>query len=266
MMGKALVRGEVPDAKELRASPPLSGGGKPTPGTVGVHGDTCGRFQDLGAWARRVLNITVASLFLILATPLLMLAAIAVKLSSPGPVIYSQKRVGLERRRRNGDLRSWGQGETDRRELDAGGKVFRMHKFRTMYANGNGDGEKQVWARKDDPRITPVGRVLRAFRLDEFPQMVNVLLGDMNIVGPRPEQPEIFRKLRREITDYPRRQHVLPGITGLAQVNHRYDRCLEDVERKLSLDLHYIERNSPSEDLKIMLKTIPVILFRRGVL
>ena len=210
------------------------------------------------------MNITVASFSLILAAPLLLLAAVAVRLSSRGPVIYSQDRVGLERRRSTEDRRGWDRDEKDRRATNAGGRVFRMHKFRTMYVNGNGGAEKQVWARKDDPRITPVGRVLRAFRFDEFPQMVNVLLGEMSIVGPRPEQPEIFRELRQEISNYPRRQQVLPGITGLAQVSHRYDQSLQDVERKLSLDLRYIERVSSAEDLRIMLKTIPVVLFRKG--
>ncbi|RPJ41433.1 MAG: sugar transferase [Candidatus Latescibacterota bacterium] len=226
--------------------------------------EALGRRLGLRGWGRRGMHVAMASLSLILAAPLLLLAAIAVKLSSPGPVIYSQERVGLERRRRRGDRRSRDRRTPDRRESNAGGRVFRMHKFRTMRANGNGDAERQVWATKDDPRITPVGRVLRAFRFDELPQMVNVLLGDMNIVGPRPEQPEIFKKLRQELADYPRRQHVLPGITGLAQVNHGYDRCMEDVQRKLTLDLDYIGRSSPAEDLKIMLKTVPVVLFRKG--
>ena len=112
--------------------------------------------------------------------------------------------------------------------------------------------EKQVWARQDDPRATSVGRFLRDFRLDEIPQMVHVLVGDMNIVGPRPEQPEIFLELRQEFAEYPKRQCVLPGITGLAQVNRGYDRCVEDVRQKLSLDLEYLETTSVGEDLKII--------------
>ncbi len=227
---------------------------------------------------RRTLNIVVAILGLILAAPALLLLALAVRLSSSGPVIYSQERVGLERRRRDGDRRSRSRGGPDRRQSDAGGKIFRMHKFRTMYVNGtsngngirnendNGNGvrEKQVWAAKDDPRITSVGRVLRAFRLDELPQLVHVLVGDMNIVGPRPEQPEIFHELRQEIAEYPKRQCVLPGITGLAQVNRGYDRCVEDVRRKLNHDLDYLKTTSVGRDLKIMLKTIPVMLFKKG--
>jgi lipopolysaccharide/colanic/teichoic acid biosynthesis glycosyltransferase len=124
--------------------------------------------------------------------------------------------------------------------------------------------ERQVWAQKNDPRVTPLGRILRAFRLDELPQLWNVLRGDMNIVGPRPEQPEIFKELREGIPEYPKRQHVLPGITGWAQVNNGYDQSVEDVERKLGYDLEYLEKRSAGEDVKIMAKTIPVVLGRKG--
>jgi lipopolysaccharide/colanic/teichoic acid biosynthesis glycosyltransferase len=137
-----------------------------------------------------------------------------------------------------------------------------MYKFRTMYQQ-EGDS-RQVWAMKNDPRVTPVGRVLRAFRLDELPQLFNVLLGQMNIVGPRPEQPNIFRELRSEISGYEKRQSVLPGITGLAQVNNGYDQSLKDVERKLGYDLEYVERCSPAEDFRIMAKTLPVVIGRKG--
>ena len=137
-----------------------------------------------------------------------------------------------------------------------------MSKFRTMYVGDETDG--QVWAQKNDPRVTPVGRVLRAFRADELPQLLNVLRGQMNIVGPRPEQPEIFQELRVEIPEYSRRQHVLPGITGWAQVNNGYDQSFQDVQRKLDLDLEYLERRSPAEDFKIMAKTVPVVLGRKG--
>jgi lipopolysaccharide/colanic/teichoic acid biosynthesis glycosyltransferase len=138
-----------------------------------------------------------------------------------------------------------------------------MIKFRTMYVNHDA-GQPQVWAKKDDPRITPVGRVLRAFRLDELPQLLNVIRGEMNIVGPRPEQPQIFKELRAEIGRYSSRQRVLPGITGWAQVNNGYDQSFTDVERKLTYDLEYIRRCSPGEDMKIMAKTIPVVLQRKG--
>ena len=120
------------------------------------------------------------------------------------------------------------------------------------------------WARPDDPRVTPLGRVLRKFRFDELPQLVNVLLGDMNIVGPRPEQPRIFMQLRQQIERYQERQRVPPGITGLAQVNQHYDRSIDDVRKKVAYDLEYVAHRSLTEDLKILLRTLPVVLFQRG--
>jgi lipopolysaccharide/colanic/teichoic acid biosynthesis glycosyltransferase len=122
----------------------------------------------------------------------------------------------------------------------------------------------QVWAKPNDARVTTIGRVLRKYRLDELPQLFNVLRGDMNIVGPRPEQPTLFMNLRSEINDYQLRQRVLPGITGWAQINQHYDQCVDDVRRKVRLDLEYLERKSALHDLWILLKTVPVIVFRRG--
>jgi lipopolysaccharide/colanic/teichoic acid biosynthesis glycosyltransferase len=124
----------------------------------------------------------------------------------------------------------------------------------------------QVWATADDPRITRFGRFIRLYRLDELPQLVNVLLGDMDIVGPRPEQPAIFAQLRDQITGYTDRQRVRPGITGWAQINLHYDTSLEDVRRKLALDLEYISRRSIREDLRIMLRTLPVMAGKFGSL
>jgi lipopolysaccharide/colanic/teichoic acid biosynthesis glycosyltransferase len=122
----------------------------------------------------------------------------------------------------------------------------------------------QKWADENDPRITPLGRILRSFRLDEIPQLFNVLKGEMNIVGPRPEQPEIFANLHQDLRHYRVRQRVLPGITGLAQVSLPYDSDIVDVQRKVKLDLEYIRRRSPAEDLLIMAKTMPVMVLRRG--
>jgi lipopolysaccharide/colanic/teichoic acid biosynthesis glycosyltransferase len=121
-----------------------------------------------------------------------------------------------------------------------------------------------VWATQDDPRVTAVGRFLRQYRLDELPQLLNVVRGDMNIVGPRPERPTIFAELRQHIAEYPQRQRAKPGITGLAQINHHYDRSMEDVRTKVRYDLEYIRRRSLWEDLRIMLQTIPVVFLRRG--
>ena len=219
--------------------------------------------RDIQDWTRRTLNLSVAGLSLLLVSPIFLLIAVAVWFSSPGPIFYAQERVGLNRRSRPRDRRGRARGRTDRRGPDSGGKIFKMYKFRTMYVDHE-EKQLQVWAKKDDPRITPVGRVLRAFRLDEVPQLWNVILGQMNIVGPRPEQPKIFCVLRDEIAEYPRRQRVLPGITGWAQINNGYDQTFKDVERKLGYDLEYLTRCSPSEDFKIMAKTIPVVLSRKG--
>src|SRR5256712_14150429 len=124
----------------------------------------------------------------------------------------------------------------------------------------NYDECDEVWVLPDDPLVTPVGRVLRKLRLDELPQLWNVLVGDMNIVGPRPEQPAIFAELREQIQEYQRRQRVLPGITGWAQINLAYDSSVEDVREKLNYDLEYIRQRSALEDLKIMLLTPAVML------
>jgi lipopolysaccharide/colanic/teichoic acid biosynthesis glycosyltransferase len=124
----------------------------------------------------------------------------------------------------------------------------------------------QVWAKEGDARITRVGQVLRQYRLDELPQLWNVLTGDMNLVGPRPEQPEIFVRLRKDVPHIAGRQQVRPGITGLAQVTHHYDRCLDDVRKKADLDLEYIRNRSPLLDLEIMARTVPAVVTKRGAI
>lgn len=212
---------------------------------------------DSDSTARAWVNMTLAAIVLVVLSPLMLLIAIVVKLTSRGPALYTQTRVGLDRRQPGiGD-------DNRRRALDLGGKPFTIYKFRTMYA----DAEQQtgaVWATKDDARVTPVGRFLREYRLDELPQLFNVLKGEMNIVGPRPERPTIFAELTQNIAEYPLRQRAKPGITGLAQINQHYDECLDDVRKKVQYDLEYIQRQGLLEDLKIMLKTIPVVLLRRG--
>jgi lipopolysaccharide/colanic/teichoic acid biosynthesis glycosyltransferase len=204
---------------------------------------------------RRALNVAAAAIGIVLLAPLMLLIAIAIKLTSRGPVIYRQVRVGLDRR--NPFLPTG----NHRRGEDLGGKPFTIYKFRTMSVAQSGD---QVWAVKDDPRVTAVGRLLRQLRLDELPQLFNVLLGDMNVVGPRPEQPRLFAELRTHIPRYHERQRVRPGITGWAQINQHYDTCLEDVQRKVAYDLEYVGRQGLLEDLKIMLLTVPTMAFRRG--
>ncbi len=215
--------------------------------------------QPFGAEAerlRRALNVSVAVIGLILAAPLMLVIAALVKLTSRGSVFYTQERVGVDLRRRAVEP------SVTRRRVDHGGRRFTIYKFRTM-AKGNGDAE--VWAEPDDPRVTPVGRFLRKYRLDEVPQLFNVLRGDMNVVGPRPEQPSLFKDIRLHIgINYQARQQVLPGITGLAQVNQQYDSSIEDVKGKLAFDMEYIARRSAAADFRIMVKTVPVIFFKRG--
>jgi lipopolysaccharide/colanic/teichoic acid biosynthesis glycosyltransferase len=203
----------------------------------------------------RALNVTVAGLSLLLLTPLLVLIAIAIRMTSRGPVIYAQTRVGLDRRwRETLALR-------ERRHEDLGGQVFTIFKFRTMRV----DAERfsgAVWAQENDPRVTPLGRMMRKFRLDELPQLWNILRGDMNIVGPRPERPSIVARLREDIPEYRFRHRVRPGLTGLAQINQHYDSCLEDVRAKVRWDLKYITTQDAWLDIRVMLQTIPAVLLK----
>ncbi|MDR0787705.1 MAG: sugar transferase [Gemmatimonadota bacterium] len=202
---------------------------------------------------RRFFNVLVAGIGLVVLSPVMLMLAALVKLSSPGPVFYTQTRVGVDRRSRH-------DSGFFRRQIDYGGRLFKIYKFRTMRVAP--PEAEQVWAAKGDARITPIGRVLRKYRLDELPQLFNVLRGDMNVVGPRPEQPEIFIQLREQVDRYQDRQRVLPGITGWAQVNQRYDSCVDDVRKKVEYDLEYVGRQSAWEDLRIMVKTLPVVAFR----
>jgi lipopolysaccharide/colanic/teichoic acid biosynthesis glycosyltransferase len=207
-----------------------------------------------GERGRRALNVLVAAVAIVLTAPLMAAIVVLIRLTSRGPVLYRQTRVGLDRRED-------GSHPFDaRRRRNVGGRPFTIYKFRTMRVNTS----DEVWAQPDDPRITRVGKFLRSFRLDELPQLFNVLRGDMNIVGPRPEQPKIFAALRDQIEHYPERQRVRPGITGWAQINQHYDRSIADVRRKVELDLEYVQRQSFLEDLSIMARTIPVMIFQRG--
>jgi len=204
----------------------------------------------------RALNMVVATAALVVSFPVMVLVALAVWLTSKGPVFYSQIRVGVDRRFRTSTV-------YDRRGYDYGGRLFRMYKFRTMRVDAEADG-KAVWAQKTDPRTTLVGQFLRKTRLDELPQLYNVIRGDMNIVGPRPERPVIFAQLRDEVPQYAQRQRVKPGITGWAQINQSYDSCIDDVKSKVRFDLEYVQNQSLGHDLRIMSMTLPVMLFRKG--
>jgi lipopolysaccharide/colanic/teichoic acid biosynthesis glycosyltransferase len=209
------------------------------------------------AVANRVLNFTLALIATIVLAPVFVIVAALIRLTSPGPILYTQTRVGIDRRSRRA-LALY-----DRRARDTGGSPFTIYKFRSMQV----DAERMsgaVWATPNDPRVTPVGRMLRKTRLDELPQLFNVLKGDMNIVGPRPERPTIVAQLRKDISEYGLRHRAKPGITGLAQISHAYDQSLDDVRQKVRYDLEYLRRQSVAEDVRIMLKTVPVMLFKRG--
>jgi sugar transferase (PEP-CTERM system associated) len=187
---------------------------------------------------KRVMDIVLAFVGLVLSLPVMVLVACAIKLTSNGPVLFRQARVG-ER-----------------------GRVFVLNKFRSMSVDAERNGP--VWAAAHDPRVTAVGRWLRLTRLDELPQFWNVLVGDMSFVGPRPERPEFVGTLQRQIPYYMGRHSVKPGITGWAQVRHRYAASLEDSVEKLQYDLYYIKNLSPLLDLVILLGTLQVVLFAKG--
>ena len=187
----------------------------------------------------RLASVLVSVIGLLLSLPLIPFIALAIKLSSRGPILYRQKRVGRE------------------------GTVFNCYKFRTMRADAEAD-TGATWAADDDPRITRVGSFLRTSRLDEIPQLWNVLVGEMSVVGPRPERPEFVEWLSREIPHYNVRHIIRPGITGWAQVRYRYGSSIEDAKEKLRYDLFYVKNISPGFDLLILFYTIKIILLGRG--
>jgi sugar transferase (PEP-CTERM system associated) len=197
------------------------------------------RFNNFYRLMRRVLNFSVALIGLLMALPLLPFIALAVKLGSPGPVFYHQKRVGRR------------------------GVEFYCHKFRTMRQDAEAD-TGATWATDDDPRITRVGKILRVSRLDEIPQLWCVLTGDMHFVGPRPERPEFVGMLIDAIPYYNVRHTVRPGITGWAQVQYKYGNTVADAREKLQYDLFYIKNASIFLDMLIMFQTIKIVMLGRG--
>jgi lipopolysaccharide/colanic/teichoic acid biosynthesis glycosyltransferase len=229
-----------------------------------IHSQAVLRFA-MAERPRRALNVFVALLGIAVTFPLWILIGMAIKLTSRGPVFYKQERIGLDLRSVR-SLENGSRREHDpRRKHDLGGRPFMMYKFRTMTVDAE-SSTGAVWCAKQDSRVTAVGRFLRHCRLDELPQLINVLKGDMNVVGPRPERPSIFAELRAKIPNYSLRQRARPGITGYAQVNLEYDSSIDDVARKLKYDLQYLQKQGVAADLHIMVKTIPVMLFRDKVL
>ena len=221
----------------------------------------------VGRFMKRTLDIVGASIGLLLSFPIFILLSILIKLDSPGPVFYTQVRVG-KNSRRGGRRYHQRSDSTDRRKRerrreDFMGRTFKVIKFRTMIQ----DAEKKcgpVWATRDDPRITMLGRFMRKSRLDEFPQFINVLKGEMSLVGPRPERPNFVADLATKVDNYAARLDVKPGLTGLAQVETGYDSSVESVARKVDLDLEYIRNWSFWADIKILLRTVVVVLTGRG--
>jgi len=171
-------------------------------------------------------------------SPAAMIVTLAIFLDSKGPVLYRQERVGQD------------------------GKTFKLLKFRSM--RDNAEGEEPVWAEVNDPRVTRVGKIIRKLRLDEIPQVVNVLKGEMSFVGPRPERPFFTEKLMKEIPFYSLRHSVKPGITGWAQICYPYGASKEDAVEKLKYDLYYIKHMSPLMDLTILTETVKIVMFGNG--
>lgn len=189
--------------------------------------------------AKRVFDILTSSVLLVLAAPVMVLTALAIKLDSPGPVIYRQERVGL------------------------GGRRFMCLKFRSMTVDAEKDGVAR-WASKNDARVTRVGRFIRKTRIDELPQLLSVLKGEMSMVGPRPERPSFVEELKQHIPFYDLRHSVKPGVTGWAQVRYSYGASLEDARRKHQFDLYYVKNNSLFLDVLVLIETVSVVLFREG--
>jgi len=216
---------------------------------------------------KRSMDIVGAIVGLILTIPVWLVLPILIKLDSRGPVFYSQTRVGCNRRR--GHRRycqrtdSVERRRRDRRREDHDGQLFRVLKFRTMVDNAERDSGP-VWATSNDSRVTKLGAFLRKSRLDEVPQFINVLRGEMSLIGPRPERPNFVARLSDEIEGYSRRLEVKPGITGLAQVSGGYDSSLSTVKEKIEYDLYYIDNWSFWSDIKILFRTVAVVLTGRG--
>jgi len=191
------------------------------------------------AIVKRIFDSIIAVAGIIIMSPLLLVTALLVKCTSQGPVLYAQVRVG-----KNGNL-------------------FRIFKFRTMKVNA----EKEtgpVWAAENDTRLTPIGGFLRKTHIDELPQLINIFKGEMSLIGPRPERPVFVDMFKEEIPGYEKRLNVKPGITGLAQVWHRYDETIVDVKKKLKYDLLYIRRMTLWADFNIIMRTVRVVLTGEG--
>ncbi len=192
---------------------------------------------------KRLFDVFTASFLAIFTALIFPLIALAIKIESSGPVFYRQKRVGKN------------------------GKIFEMVKFRSMYAkskDGGAENGKAVWANENDPRVTKIGNILRKTRIDEIPQIINILKGEMSLIGPRPERPEFEAELSEKIPYYNMRHLIFPGLTGWAQINYPYGASIEDAKEKLEYDLYYLKNRSLILDVVIILKTARIIISREG--
>ncbi len=196
-------------------------------------------FSQFMSHLRRVLNVTLAAVGFVLSIPIMLVTVIAIKLDSTGPIFYAQERLGKNGRR------------------------FKIIKFRSMRVGAEA-GSGPVWAERDDPRVTRVGRIIRKLRIDELPQFINVLRGDMNFVGPRPERPVFVEQLGEIIPYYSQRHVVKPGLTGWAQIKYPYGSSIQDAIEKLRYDLYYIKNQSLILDAVIIFETVKIVLFGRG--
>lgn len=187
---------------------------------------------------KRIFDLSMAIIIGVITLPIMAIAAIIVKLESPGPIIYSQERVGEHN------------------------KEFRVHKFRSMRNDAEKDGAK--WAQKNDPRVTKFGNIMRKTRIDELPQLLNVIKGEMSFIGPRPERMVFIKELEKQIPYYNLRHMVKPGLTGWAQVMYPYGASVEDARRKLEYDLYYIKHHSLYLDMVIMILTFKTVIFGKG--
>lgn len=204
-----------------------------------IHSYSPVKLSPLDMGVKRAMDIVIASAVLIVLSPIWILSALVIKWDSRGPVFYRQRRIGLN------------------------GRPFTMYKFRSMLHNAE-KTTGPVWAKRNDPRITKVGRIIRKLGIDEIPNLFNVLRGDMSLIGPRPERPYFVNQFRHRIHYYSNRLEMRPGITGLAQVYHKYDETIEDVKQKLEFDLSYIRNYSIRTDIKVIFMTIYIIIMGKG--
>lgn len=191
-------------------------------------------------WLKRIFDVCISVIFLLMLWPFMLLTALAIVLESGMPVLYSQERVGLN------------------------GKLFKIYKFRSMRQDAEKDG-KAIWASKNDSRVTKVGAFIRNTRLDELPQIYNVLVGEMSFVGPRPERPQFVGELKESVPFYDLRHKVVPGLMGWAQLNYPYGASVEDAKHKLEYDLYYSKNHSFMMDMLIMIQTVEIVLLGKGV-